>query len=104
MTNKRLLTTNPYWARLVPKQAVTARGAFSALSVCATRETSGAAAQDPILSASERADAATDGAFRAGARVRDRSKDVAAQLSEATERMSAHSREGDSTDGLRPAA
>ncbi len=44
-------------------------------------------------SASDRAGAARDGAARAGARVRDRSKEFAAQLSEGTERMSAEARE-----------
>ena len=49
--------------------------------------------QHGAQSASERADAAMDGAARAELRVRDRSKDVAAQLSEGTERMSAEARE-----------
>ena len=43
--------------------------------------------------ASDHAGAAKDGAARAGARVRDRSKEIAAQLSEGTERMNAEARE-----------
>ncbi|QPM92499.1 DUF3618 domain-containing protein [Pseudooceanicola algae] len=49
--------------------------------------------QDGVKSASDTAGAARDSATRAGIRVRDRSKEFAAQLSEGTERMSTEARE-----------